>query len=277
MMGTGPFEKLAVIAGAGALPGLLLKARPDALLVRVSGVPVEVQSGSTLAARFERLGALFDDLHVAGVTEIVFAGAMNRPALDPAEFDEVTLGLAPRIMAALGGGDDGLLRMIIGIFEDQGFRVVGAHDVIPDLTVPAEKLTDTNPAKRDQEDALRGWQILEALGPQDVAQACVVAGGVCFGIETIQGTDKLLQFVADTRAGLRPGSGGVLVKRAKPGQDLRIDMPTIGPATVAGAASAGLSGICIEAGSVLVPDRDEVIARADAARIALWAIAGQEP
>ena len=112
-------------------------------------------------------------------------------------------------------------------------------------------------------DAWRAWSILSALGELDVAQACVVAQGMCLGIETAQGTTAMLRFVAETRGVFPKNARGTLVKWSKPGQDLRIDMPAIGPDTVDQAASAGLSGICLEAGGVIVLDRDEVVRRAD--------------
>ncbi|MFV2034837.1 MAG: LpxI family protein [Halocynthiibacter sp.] len=263
---------LAVIAGAGVLPGLLLRAWPDALLVKISGIAVEADATNTLAARFEQLGALFDNLKAAGISRVVFAGSMTRPKLDERAFDAVTRALAPRIMAAMAGGDDGLLQLVIKLFEDQGFVVSGAHDLLPELTARAGYLTAAQPSASDRQDGERGKQLLATLGPADVSQACVFAGGLCLGIESIQGTDAMLGFVADTRAGLRPETGGVLVKRAKSGQDLRADMPAIGQQTVAAVLRAGLSGICIQAGQVIVLDRAQVLAEADAANIAIWAV-----
>jgi DUF1009 family protein len=141
--------------------------------------------------------------------------------------------------------------------------VVGAHALRPDLVAEAGCLAG-GPLPGD---VARARAVLDALGPLDVGQAAVAARGQVLGIETLQGTDAMLDFVARTA----PGSGGVLVKRPKPGQDLRFDMPAIGPDTVRHAAAAGLAGIEIAAGRVLLLDRDAVLAACAETGLSLWA------
>lgn len=257
-------SRLAIIAGSGALPRLLAETTP-AVIVRMAGVEAEVSGAVEITARYERFGALFADLRAAGVTELCLAGATRRAALDPAALDAETIALVPRIMEAQGRGDDALLREVVAIFEEQGFAVRGAAELRPDLTAPEGAICGT-PAPDG--DAARARAVLAALGPLDVGQAAVAGRGQMLGIETLQGTDAMLRFVADTA----PASGGVLVKRAKPGQDLRVDMPAVGPDTVALAAAAGLSGIELQAGHVLLLDPDAVRAAAEAQGIALWAV-----
>lgn len=256
----------AIIAGSGALPGLLLAAGP-AHVVRLCGVAADPQDAPEIAARFECLGALFADLRAAGVTHLVFAGALSRPELDPARMDAETMALLPRIAAAIGQGDDTLLREIAAIFEEQGFCVQGARDLRPDLVAEPGPISGA-PDPAQEADAARARAVLEALGPLDIGQGAIAARGQVIGVETLQGTDAMLRFVAATA----PGSGGVFVKRPKPGQDIRMDTPVIGPATVMKAAEAGLSGIEIAAGSVLILDRDATIGAAEAAGIGLWAV-----
>lgn len=259
----------AVIAGAGALPGAVLAARRG-LLVRFKGMPVAGTVHEVLDARFERLGALFSALKARGVQDLVFAGAMTRPPpLDPAAFDAETLAVAPQVLQALEKGDDGLLRVVVELFEARGFRVLGAHDVAPGLIMTEGSLTRLEPSDADLRDAARGQEILEATAPLDIGQGCVVAGGMCLAVETLPGTNAMLRFVAETRI----AAGGVLIKRAKPQQDLRIDMPAIGPDTVAHAKDAGLSGVCIEAGRVIVLERDRTSAAAETAGVAIWGTA----
>lgn len=255
----------AIIAGAGALPGLLLQAGP-AHIVRLEGVESDPLDAPEIPARFERFGALFADLRAAGVTELAFAGALSRPDFDPALMDPETMALMPRVAGAMAQGDDALLRVIAAIFEEQGFSVLGALDLRPDLAVPDGPVSGA-PSEPMARDAARARAVLDALGPLDVGQGAVAAKGQVIGIETLQGTDAMLRFVAASL----PGSGGVLVKRPKPGQDLRMDTPVIGPATVMKAAEAGLSGIEIAAGSVLILDRDAVETACEAAGLALWA------
>ncbi len=250
--------RLAILAGSGDLPQMIARADGDALLVTFDGIEARVPEGQAhLAASFERLGALFEDLHAHGVSEVVFAGALSRPALDPARFDARTSELMPELTVAMQKGDDALLRHVISIFELEGFAVRAVSEVMPSLLLPPHKSMGRRPSEAERKDALRALDILIALSPQDVAQAAVVESGLCLGIETAQGTDAMLRFVADTPAHLRRGRG-VFVKAAKTGQDLRIDMPTIGPRTVRGVILAGLAGLFIAADGVLVLHQDEV-------------------
>ena len=253
----------AIIAGRGVLPELLLQKGP-ARVVAFDGIAVEAEGTGLIPARFERLGALFDDLAATGVTEICFAGAMSRPALDPTALDDVTRALMPRLMQAMAQGDDALLRDIAALFEERGVAVIGAHDLRPDLVAEVGCLAGE---KLPEADVARARAVLDALGPLDVGQAAVAGRGQILGIETLQGTDAMLDFVARTA----PGSGGVLVKRPKPGQDLRFDMPAIGPDTIRAVAAAGLNGIEIASGGVLLLDRDAVLAACAETGVALWA------
>lgn len=261
---------LAILAGHGALPQTLSAAKPDALFVSFEGVDVDIPTSHHLAASFNKFGSLFEGLKAAGITTITFAGAMSRPALDPSSFDAKTTALAPRLMAAMAGGDDGLLREIIKVFEDEGFEVLGAHQVLPDLLPKAGLLAGDTPSGTDQSDAKRGLEILNALSPCDVGQGVVVANGSCLGVETLQGTDAMLGFVAATPKHLR-GTGGVFVKAAKSGQDLRVDLPAIGPETVASVAAAGLGGIVIAAGRVMILERAKTLKAIEAAGLFLLA------
>ena len=139
----------------------------------------------------------------------------------------------------------------------------GAHEIAPDLTVPEGLFAGPQPSHAALQDTERGADILSALSPVDVGQGCVVAGGLCLGIETIQGTDALLEFVAQTPKHLRRGARGVFVKAPKRGQDLRVDMPAIGPETLRNAARAGVEGIVLQAGSVLIVDTKSVLQEAE--------------
>ncbi|WP_407493136.1 LpxI family protein [Pseudooceanicola sp. MF1-13] len=252
-------DGIGIIAGGGGLPRALAEALPEATCIAFEGAEVQIDEARLTRHRVEKLGGLFEALRNAQVTRVVMAGAMSRPALDPAQLDPVMMALAPRILQAMQGGDDALLRLVIAIFEEQGFEVIGAHELLPDLTAAAGLVAGPQPDDRARTDITRAQDILTALGPVDVGQACVVAGGLCLGVETLQGTDALLRFVTETPAHLRPKSGGVLVKRPKPGQDLRVDMPAIGPDTVRAAHSAGLAGIAIAAGQVLLIDRPTLL------------------
>jgi DUF1009 family protein len=172
------------------------------------------------------------------------------------------------LWAAFRGGDDHLLSGLAGIFERDGFRMVGVKDVAPDLLMPQGCLTGASASDADFADIARGREVLQALSPFDIGQAVVVIDGHVVGVEDIEGTDGLLARVARLRAEgrIRTRAGrGVLIKAPKSGQDLRFDLPTLGPRTIEGAAAAGLSGIAIVAGNTIVAEPQAMIEAADRA------------
>jgi DUF1009 family protein len=269
---------LAIVAGRGALPRLIAedcarRGRPYRVVV-FDGVPLDWTAGHpVLPAVFEKPGRLFADLRAAGCGEVAFAGGIRRPELNPLRFDLTALKIAPKLLGALKGGDDKGLRMVAEVFEAEGLRLVPAHALLTDLLAPQGAPTRAQPTEADRADAARAAEIVRAMGGVDVGQAAVVAQGVCLGLESIQGTDAMLAFVAATGGPFRPdraGARGVLYKAPKPGQDWRLDLPAIGPETMRGVAQAGLAGVVVQAGGVLVLGLGETIAAADAAGVFLW-------
>lgn len=253
--------QLAILAASGVLPVKLAKAHPQALVFGLTGVARDA-SLSAIEHRFDQLGGLFDDLKARNVDRIVFAGGMSRPQIDPARFDPFMQAIAPKLLGAFQQGDDALLRVIISLFEEQGIAVVGAHTLLPELTAPAGLLAGTAPSGMDATDIDVAKGILQQMAPLDVGQGVAVAAGLCVGIETLQGTDALLGFVAQTPQHLRR-SKGVFVKAPKAGQDLRVDMPAIGPQTIENVAKASLAGIVIAADRVLLLDQGAIIQAAE--------------
>lgn len=243
--------RTALIAGQGALPGLVA-ARLDAPVVR----HLDGFAPSGLAStpfRIETLGTLLAELPALGVTEVCFAGRIARPPVDPARLDTATAPLVPRILAAMQAGDDGALTTVVALFEDAGMRVVAPQEIEPSLLdLP---VTGT-PEDGDLRDIARAAAIHDALAPLDVGQGCVVSRGQVLAIEALPGTDWMLNSL---RGFVRP-PGGVFFKAAKAGQDRRIDLPGLGPDTVHAIAAAGLSGLAVEDGGVLVIDRSAVAA-----------------
>jgi DUF1009 family protein len=191
-------------------------------------------------------------------------GSMVRPSFWQIRFDLTTLMLLPRIAAAFHGGDDHILSSGVRLIEEQGFRVLGAHEVAPEILVPEGPLGRAQPSERDRADIELALAYLRATGLFDVGQAVVVS------VEAAEGTDQMLARVAELRAAGRvrtPAGSGVLVKSPKLGQDLRFDMPSIGPLTVVGVARAGLAGIAVVAGSTIVAEPEQLIAAADRANV----------
>ena len=213
--------------------------------------------------RIEHLATLINRLGSEGADRVCFAGRVARPRLDLAIVDAATAPLIPRLQACVASGDDAALRTIVAFFEEAGLAVVSPHDLAPQLLdVPRVGV----PSARDLSDIERALGVLEAMGAIDVGQGCVVAGGQVLAMEALPGTDWML---ASLQSGLLPTfarpEGGVLLKMPKLGQDRRIDLPTIGPKTIRAAAAAGLGGIAVEAGGVLVLDAAELEAVARAA------------
>jgi UDP-2,3-diacylglucosamine hydrolase len=200
--------------------------------------------------------------------DLVFIGTLVRPALSEIRLDWGTLRVLGRVWAAFRGGDDHLLSGIGRILEQDGFRMVGIRDVAPDLLMPEGCLTRAAPDEAAAADIAKGRDVLRALSPFDIGQAAVVIDGHVVGVEDIEGTDGLLARVARLRAEGRIRAGaarGALVKAPKSGQDLRFDLPTMGPRTIEGAAAAKLAGIAIVAGNTIVVEPQTMIEAADAA------------
>ncbi len=264
--------EIALICGQGALPGLLARHAPDALLVQMEGFEADLGGRPAQSFRLERLVPLMEQLLDRGIRRVCFAGAVQRPRIEPEFFDARTATLVPRILTAMQSGDDAALREVIAIFEDWGLSVVAAQEIAPDL-LAEEGVLAGSVTEADRRDAARAAEIVAALGPLDIGQGAVVAQGLCLAVETLPGTDAMLAFVGQHSA-LKSDpkcARGLLYKAPKPGQDRRIDLPAVGPRTVRNAAAAGLAGIVVAAGGVLLLDRAATLAAADEAGLFLWA------
>lgn len=216
-----------------------------------------------------RMGAAGDilaRLRRHGCQDLVLVGPVRRPSLLDLRPDREGAKILARIGRAAFSGDDGLLAAVVRILGEEGFRVLGAHEVLTEAVGPKGVLGQVGPDASALVDIARAAAVVAALGGVDVGQGCVVQQGIVLAVEAIEGTDAML-----ARAGglARPGPGGVLVKLVKPGQDRRMDLPTIGPATLRAAAAAGLRGVAFEAGGTLLTDRAGCIAEADAAGLFL--------
>jgi DUF1009 family protein len=263
--------KLGIVAGGGALPLHLIAA------CRATGrdfhvLALEGQADRSLTENvphdWNRLGAGgagLKKLRTAQVGEVVFAGRVKRPSLVALRPDARTLAFLAKLAGGFKVGDNALLAALVREMEAEGFRVVGVEEVLSDLVAVEGTYGALRPDAAAASDIERGVEAARALGRADKGQAAIVSGGEVLGVEGEDGTDALI--------GRCRGRGGVLVKVAKPGQERRVDLPAIGPATVDNAARAGLKGIAVEAGHALVLDRDEVVRRADAAGLFIVGVA----
>ncbi|HEX4113037.1 MAG TPA: UDP-2,3-diacylglucosamine diphosphatase LpxI [Stellaceae bacterium] len=266
MIGFRSNSPLGIVAGSGDLPQRIADAAKAAGR-SVFILALEDFADPALIADaphgWIRLGAAAQGialLRAEGVTELVLAGAVRRPSLSALRPDWRTTKFLAKIgMRALG--DDGLLSAVIKEIESEGFRIVGADTILGSALAPAGQLGRVAPDAMAQQDIARGIAAVRALGALDIGQAAIVQQGVVLGVEAAEGTERL---IARCKALALDGPGGVLVKLAKPGQERRADLPTIGLKTVEQAAAAGLRGIAIEAGAALIVDREQVVAAADA-------------
>jgi len=216
----------------------------------------------------------------AGCRDVVMIGTVLRPALRQIRFDWDALRELPSIVRMFRGGDNHLLSILARLFEKRGFRFLGAHEVAPEILMPQGALARREPSPRDRADIARGVALISAIGPFDVGQGVVVADNYVLAVEAAEGTDRMLERIAELRAAGRVRSAigtGVLIKMPKPGQDRRFDLPTIGPSTVAGAARAELAGIAVMAGATIVAEPAQVGVAANAAGIFVTGIAAEEP
>ena len=267
---------IGLIAGGGVLPFAVadsLTARSiDPIFFALKGVcdPVQVARFRHHWISVGQLGRLAALLRAENCRDLVFIGTLVRPALSEIRLDWGTVRAMGFVLAAFRGGDNHLLSGIGRILERDGFRMVGIKDVAPDLLMPAGCLTRKTPDQSAAADIVKGQDLLRALSPFDVGQAVVVIDGHVVGVEGIEGTDALLGRIVQLRAEgrIRTKTGrGVLVKAPKSGQDLRYDLPTLGPRTIENAAAAGLAGMAVVAGNTLVAEPQTLVGVADASRL----------
>ena len=269
-------DPVAVVCVGGSLPATVA----DALVGQGRGVVMFPLHGWADPAAVERfrhhwihigqLGRFSRLARSEGCRDLVLIGTLVRPTIRQLRLDIETLRVMPRIIRAYRGGDDHLLSGIGRILEDYGFRLVGAHEVAPQILAPLGHVGRFAPTPRDEADITRGLALLAATGPFDVGQAAVVADGRVLAVEAAEGTDHMLAHIAEMRRGgrIRSAAGtGVLVKAPKPSQDRRFDLPTVGPSTVEHIAAAGLAGLAVVAGGVIIVEPARVMALADKANI----------
>lgn len=290
---------LALIAGRGQLPDHVVARYDGPVLVTALEGFAPDHLTPDITFRVERLGSFIADLKARGVTQICMAGAIGRPKLDPAMIDAATMPMVPRMMQALGQGDDGALRVVISLFEETGLAIRAAHEICPDLLMSEGVPTKAKPAPHHDSAARLGMATIAEMGRSDTGQACVVRRGDVLAREGADGTDAMLARLGSAPSGstdpdpltwgftaltdaattaldwlggreTADNSGAILCKAPKPAQDRRVDLPTIGPGTAMRAADGGLDGIVIAADSVFVIDQPAVLRILDDRGLFLW-------
>lgn len=269
---------LAIICGGGSLPAAVAAAvakrgrRPVMFGIKGWADAAVVERYAHHWIALGQAGRFFRLARAEHCREVLFIGAVLRPPITQLRLDWKTIALMPRVFRFFRGGDDKLLSGVAGVAESGGLRVVGVKEVAPEVLMPEGQLGRYAPSPRDRADIARAFEVIAALGPFDVGQAAVVADNHVLGVEAAEGTDHLLNRIAELRRVGRVTAAagiGVLVKAPKPGQDHRFDLPSIGPRTVENVARAGLAGLAVTAGSTMIAEADAVTAAADREKIFL--------
>jgi DUF1009 family protein len=282
---SGRAAPVAIVCGGGSLPGEVA-ARLGAVgrafhLILLSGIadPALARHPHD-SVHLGKIASTVRLAKAAGCAEMVLVGGLVRPRWRDIRIDIEMLHQLPSYFSGNRGGDNRLLTWVIGQIEARGLAVRGVHEIVPDLLVPEGALGSVQPDAEAVGDARQAMRALSALGPFDVGQAAVIIHGRIVAIEGAEGTDGLLARVADMRRNgrVKPGArDGVLVKIAKPGQDRRIDLPTIGPQTIAGLQAAGLAGLVVEARSTLMADGQALVVAADRAGLFVIGVPAEAP
>ena len=263
---------LVIVAAGGSLPFEVADAATKAgrriLVVALEGdVDPRLSQFPMQRVKWGQVGRIESLIAEIGAREIVFIGAIDkRPDFSSIGVDLGTLKLMPFILRSLVGGDDTVLSNLVSFFEQRGVRVVGAHEVAPSLVAVAGQVAGPRINSAAMAEVRVAMEAARSIGALDIGQAAVALGSRVVALEAAEGTDAMIERVAGLKQSGRvkwSGRAGVLAKRSKPQQDLRMDMPAIGPRTVAAVARAGLAGIVIEAGRVLIADRAATVAEAE--------------
>lgn len=271
------WTRLGLIGGAGDLPVRIAAAAGASVFVlRLKGVAdPRLLDFPGAEVGMAEAGKILRVLKDEGCDAVVLAGRVRRPDFASLKPDLRGAALLPRVIAAAARGDGALLALLVDTLEAEGHRVLGAEAVLGELAAPSGLLGSRAPTDADRSDIVKAARLVAALGPFDVGQAAVVARGFVLAVEAAEGTDSMLERCATLPQRMAERTG-VLVKRPKPGQERRIDLPVVGVETMRRAAAAGLSGVAIEAGGALIVDRAATIAAADAHALFVYGFSAAE-
>ena len=269
--------RLGLIAGGGDLPVHVAEAAAQTgrlgCIIALDGFADANRYHQPETCGIAQLGRALKLLETHKCDSVCFAGIVKRPDFSKLKPDLRGMSFLPKAIAAAAKGDDALLRALVGVFESEGFKVVGVDEIAEDLVASAGLIGGLSPDDAARADALKALEIAGLIGSADIGQGAVVADGLVLAVEAQEGTDAMLERVAGLPIDLRGGGArrsGVLSKRSKPGQERRVDLPVIGVSTVLGAAKAGLAGIAAPSGGALILGRDAVAKAADEHGLFVW-------
>ena len=264
--------KVGLIAGSGDLPYAVAEgcraAGHEVQAIALSGIEVTLPAG-TAVETFDpaKLGAITRKLKKTRCTHVCFAGNVERPDFGRLKPDLKGLRRLPGVLAAARHGDDALLSYLLSSFENDGFQIIAPQELCAHILMPEGHLGEVTMAEAHRHDSEKACRIARQIGALDIGQGAVVCGGLVLAVEAQEGTDAMLERIAalpETLRGSAEARRGVLAKMIKPGQETRVDLPTIGLRTVELASLAGLAGIVTEGGQSFVMSREEMVLKADA-------------
>ena len=266
---------LGILAGGGPIPGQVARAARDAgrpvFVIGFQGFaePAVIENFPHEYVRLGAAGRMLELLRQHDCRDLVLVGPVRRPSLLSLRPDAEGTRILAKIGAAAFLGDDGMLAAVVRVLGEEGFTILGAHEVMETMLGASGVVSRLKPDAAAWGDIHRGIEVARALGSVDVGQGCIVQQGIVLAVEAIEGTDAM---IARSAVLARPGAGGVLIKLVKPAQDRRADLPTIGPDTITNAHKAGLRGIAYEAGGTIFTDKAGTIRAADDAGLFLIGI-----
>ena len=265
-------DKLGIIAGNGTMPQEVIahckSTNRDFFMVGLEPyvLPETLHDTPHISAKIGEIGRIFKHFHLNGVIEIVFAGGIQRPSLKELIPDLEGLKLMTKL-AIKRMSDDNVFRILINEIEARDYKVVGAHEVMPHVLFEQGSYGSVKPSKSDMADIQKGVKVAKTMGELDVGQSCVVQEGIILAVEAREGTDNMIDRVAALK---RTGRPPILVKIKKPGQDMRVDLPTIGPKTMEYLIKNGVKGLAVEAGSTIFLEKEKVLKMANEAKIFIF-------
>jgi DUF1009 family protein len=261
---------LGIIAGGGELPVAIAESVRDSgrdvLVLAMANADAALSSFPREEVGIGELGKSFALLKKHGCDEITLAGKVSRPEWNAIKLDTRGVMALPKVVAAALKGDDSLMRTMIGMFEKEGFRVIGTADAAPNLIAPAGVYGRNKPSEQALADIAQARDVVRAIGALDIGQAAAVADGLVLAVEAAEGTDAMLERLTSLSKNVRgtpEKRRGVLVKAPKPQQERRVDLPVIGTRTIELAAAGGLAGVAVEAGGALLMRKSKLVELAD--------------
>ena len=262
-------KKLGMIAGGGMMPVEIIKhCNNTGVEIFVIGIEPyasedQLKDAPHSFAKMAEAGKMLKAFKDNNVYNIVLAGGIKRPSFKEMIPDWEGVKLMAKL-AIKKMSDDSMFRAVMDEIEKHGFKVVGIEEVVPEMLFSEGLYGKVKPSSEDMDDIQRGITVAKALGAVDVGQAVVVQEGMVLAVEAVEGTDMMLSRAATVK---KAGKAPVMVKVLKPGQDMRVDLPAIGLQTIEQLKKYGIKGIAVEAGGILLIEREAVIKMADEAGI----------